>query len=121
MHTQSTRDWQHPHTFGQDQAKAGERRTTTVIAITAVTMVVEMVAGMAFGSMALLADGLHMASHTAALGIVALASVYARWPVHDRRFSFGTGNISAPAGCTSANPDPGAMVETRSREACVWT
>jgi cation diffusion facilitator family transporter len=102
MHTQSIRDWQHTHTFGQDKAKTGERRTCMVIAITVVMMVVEIVAGMAFGSMALLADGLHMASHTAALGIAAMAYVYARRHAHDGRFSFGTGKISALAGFTSA-------------------
>jgi cation diffusion facilitator family transporter len=102
MHTQSTRDWQHTHTFGQEQTKAGERRTCLVIAITAVTMVVEVVAGVTFGSMALLADGLHMATHTAALGIAALAYAYARRHTHDRRFSFGTGKIGALAGFTSA-------------------
>lgn len=73
-----------------------------VIAITAVMMVIEIAAGVAFGSMALLADGLHMASHTLALGIAAFAYVYARRHASDPRFSFGTGKVNALAGFTSA-------------------
>ena len=73
-----------------------------VIAITAVMMVVEIVAGLAFGSMALLADGLHMASHAAALGITAFAYVYARRHARDARFSFGTGKVNALGGFTGA-------------------
>ena len=65
-------------------------------------MVVEIVAGILFGSMALLADGLHMASHAAALSITAVAYVLARRLAHDRRFSFGSGKINALAGFTSA-------------------
>ena len=66
MHTDSLDRWTHEHTFGQDQARRGEGRTLMVTALTAVTMVVEIVAGITFGSMALLADGLHMASHATA-------------------------------------------------------
>ncbi len=73
-----------------------------MIALTAVTMVVEIVAGMAFGSMALLADGLHMASHAAALTITAMAYVYARRHATDPRYSFGTGKVNALAGFTGA-------------------
>lgn len=78
--------------------RAGERRTFAVIAITAVMMVVEIAAGLAYGSMALLADGLHMASHTAAIGIAAFAYVYARRHAFDPRFSFGTGKVNALGG-----------------------
>lgn len=92
----------HSHSFGQEKARAGEHRTFLVIAITAVMMVVEIVAGIAFGSMALLADGLHMASHTAALGVAALAYVYARRHAKDDRYSFGTGKVNALAGFTGA-------------------
>ena len=102
MHSNSLHSWQHDHIFGQDQIKAGERRTLLVIAITATMMVVEIGAGVAFGSMALLADGLHMASHTAALGIAAFAYLYARQHADDRRFSFGSGKVSALAGFSSA-------------------
>lgn len=70
--------WQHSHTFSQDVKRPGEVRTFIVIAITRVMMVVEIVAGLVFGSMALLADGLHMAFHTVALSINAFAYVYAR-------------------------------------------
>ena len=79
----------HDHSFGQDRVRPGERKTRWVIALTAVTMVVEIFTGWIFGSMALLADGLHMASHTAALSITAFAYYYARKHARDRRFSFG--------------------------------
>ena len=59
----------HEHHFGQDEPKAGEARTKVVVILTAGTMVVEVMAGLAYGSMALLADGLHMASHASALGL----------------------------------------------------
>jgi Co/Zn/Cd efflux system component len=78
MHTHTLDRFQHSHTFGQDAVRAGERRTLLVIALTGTMMIVEIVAGMTFGSMALLADGLHMASHTVALGISAFAYLYAR-------------------------------------------
>lgn len=65
-------------------------------------MVVEIVAGLVFGSMALLADGLHMASHTVALGLAAFAYIYARRHAHDRRFSFGTGKVNSLAGFSGA-------------------
>ena len=65
--------WRHDHVFEQDHKRAGEARTLLVVGVTAVMMVVEIVAGLVYGSMALLADGLHMASHAAALGIAVLA------------------------------------------------
>lgn len=80
----------------------GEFRTLIVIVITAVTMVVEIVAGAMFGSMALLADGLHMASHASALAISLFAYVYARRHAHDERFCFGTGKVNSLAGFTGA-------------------
>lgn len=92
----------HSHAFGQDQKRPGETRTLIVIAITATMMVVEITAGLLFGSMALLADGLHMASHAVALAINAFAYVYARRHAHDRRFSFGTGKVNALGGFTGA-------------------
>ena len=73
-----------------------------VAVLTAAMMVVEIVAGLAFGSMALLADGLHMGSHAVALGIAVFAYVYARRHAHDTRFSFGTGKVNALAGFTGA-------------------
>jgi cation diffusion facilitator family transporter len=65
-------------------------------------MVVEIATGMLFGSMALLADGLHMASHAAALSISAFAYIYARRHAHDERFSFGTGKVNALGGFSGA-------------------
>jgi len=53
MHTTNLHRWQHDHTFGQDSPQAGERRTLWVTAITLATMGIEIVAGVAFGSMAL--------------------------------------------------------------------
>ena len=92
----------HDHIFGQDQRRAGESRTLIVIALTAVTMVVEIITGWLFGSMALLADGLHMGSHAVALTISAVAYVYARKRAGDPRFSFGTGKVNALGGFTGA-------------------
>lgn len=94
--------WQHSHTFGQDRQRPGERRTLIVIALTAVMMVAEIAAGILFGSMALLADGLHMASHAVALGVNALAYVYARRHAQDPRYSFGTGKVNALGGFCGA-------------------
>lgn len=73
-----------------------------VIVITATMMIAEIATGILFGSMALLADGLHMASHTLALAINALAYVYARRHAFDARYSFGTGKVNALGGFTSA-------------------
>jgi cation diffusion facilitator family transporter len=94
--------WRHSHTFGQDLKRPGERRTLIVIAITAVMMVVEIVAGVLFGSMALLADGLHMGSHAAALSINAFAYVYARRHARNVEYSFGTGKVNALGGFSGA-------------------
>jgi cation diffusion facilitator family transporter len=77
-------------------------RTLIVVGITATMMVVEIAAGLVYGSMALLADGLHMASHAAALGIAFLAYVIARRLAADERFSFGTGKLNSLAGFASA-------------------
>jgi len=102
MHTERLEWWQHEHVFGQDQVKAGERRTLLVVLLTAAMMLIEIAAGIAFGSMALLADGLHMASHATALGISVFAYVYARRLARHPRYSFGTGKVNALAGFASA-------------------
>ena len=102
MHTHDTSRWEHKHVFGQDQVKSGERRTLIVVLITLTAMVVEITAGIAFGSMALLADGLHMGSHAMALGVAFGAYVVARRFAGDERFSFGTGKFNALAGFTGA-------------------
>jgi cation diffusion facilitator family transporter len=92
----------HDHHFGQAEPRHGEVRTRAVVVLTAVTMVIEIAAGLIYGSMALLADGLHMASHASALGLSLAAYVYARRHAHDGRFSFGTGKINSLAGFASA-------------------
>ncbi len=102
MHTESIAQWQHTHIFGQDKIRSGERRTLVVIIITALMMVAEIAAGLAFGSMALFADGIHMGSHMVGLGISFLAYIYARKYAHSQRFSFGTGKVNALAGYSSA-------------------
>ena len=94
--------WRHSHAFGQDKKQSGEFRTFIVIAITSSMMLVEIVAGLAFGSMALLADGLHMGSHTIALSINAFAYVYARHNANNERYSFGTGKVNTLGGYTGA-------------------
>lgn len=73
-----------------------------IFAVTATMMIVEIYTGLVFGSMALLADGLHMGSHATALGISALAYVYSRYLATDRRFTFGTGKINSLAAFASA-------------------
>jgi cation diffusion facilitator family transporter len=102
MHTKTVAKWQHTHIFGQDQITSGERRTLTVIIITAAMMVIEIVAGIMYGSMALTADGIHMGSHMVGLGISFMAFNYARKYANDQRFSFGTGKVNALAGFSSA-------------------
>ena len=68
MHGHRLEEWQHNHVFGQDRKKSGEIRSLIVVALTVVMMVWEILAGVLYGSMALLADGLHMGSHAVALG-----------------------------------------------------
>lgn len=92
----------HEHSFGQDEKRQGESRTLIVIIITAIMMVVEISTGIAYGSMALLADGMHMASHALALGINFFAYIYARRHAHNARFSFGTGKVNALGGFSGA-------------------
>jgi cation diffusion facilitator family transporter len=79
-----------------------EARTRWVVALTLVTMVAEIAGGYWYGSMALAADGWHMATHAAALGVAALAYRYARVHANDPRFSFGTGKVGELAGFGSA-------------------
>ncbi len=102
MNQRDITDMQHDHTFGLDKPMPGERRTMLVIGITASMMVVEIATGILFGSMALLADGLHMASHTVALALAYFAYVYARRHARDESFSFGTGKVNSLAGFTGA-------------------
>ena len=93
----------HPHVHAYDlHDPVAERRTRQVMWLTAAMMVVEIVAGTVFGSMALLADGWHMSSHALALGVSAGAYALARRHARDPRFSFGTWKIEVLGGYTSA-------------------
>jgi cation diffusion facilitator family transporter len=92
----------HSHVFLGEGHERNERRTWTVIALCGFMMVVEIVGGLLFGSIALVADGLHMSTHASALLLAALAYRYARRHADDDRFSFGTGKFGDLAGFTSA-------------------
>ena len=91
----------HTHDFAFRHAD-NERRTWFVVALTGIVMVVELVAGYSTGSMALTADGWHMASHFGALGLAAITYVYARKNRHAEKFTFGAGKIYALSGYTNA-------------------
>src|ERR1700732_5263453 len=92
----------HEHVFlGPDHAKA-ERRTWAVIILCTVMMIAEIIGGVLFGSLALIADGLHMSTHAGALLLAALAYTYARRYANDRSFTFGTGKFGDLAGYSSA-------------------
>jgi len=92
----------HSHVFLGPGHERNERRTWTVIALCSFMMVAEIVGGFLFGSIALIADGLHMSTHASALLLAALAYRFARRHVDDDRFSFGTGKFGDLAGFTSA-------------------
>ena len=92
----------HSHDFLGAGHDANARRTRWVVLLTALMMVGEIVAGYATGSMALLADGFHMATHAGALGIAAVAYAYARRNVGNPRYTFGTGKVGDLAGFASA-------------------
>jgi cation diffusion facilitator family transporter len=102
MHRTDLARYQHDHSFGMEHRRRAESRTLMVAVLTFVTMVAEIAAGIAFGSMALLADGIHMASHAVALGIGALVYVYARRLAGDPRLAFGSGKLNALGGYSSA-------------------
>ena len=92
----------HDHHFLGSSHDANARKTLWVVALTAVMMVGEIIAGTVFGSMALLADGFHMATHAGALAVAAGAYAYAKRHADNRRFSFGTGKVGDLAGFASA-------------------
>ena len=92
----------HPHDFLGAAHDDNARRTRWVVALTAAMMVGEIVAGYFTGSMALLADGFHMATHAGALGVAAAAYVYAKRHVANPRYTFGTGKVGDLAGFASA-------------------
>src|SRR3546814_891109 len=93
---------QHLHDFLGASHDENAKRTLWVVALTAVMMVAEIAAGYWTGSMALLADGFHMATHAGALGLAALAYRYAKKNRHDPRYSFGTGKVGDLTGFASA-------------------
>lgn len=101
MHREELEPWEHSHLFGGTDVRVGEKRTRWVIALTLTMMVAELYAGVAFNSMALLADGWHMASHAAALLVAAFAYAFARKHAGNPRFSFGTGKVGALGGFAS--------------------
>lgn len=92
----------HDHVFLGDRHDENARRTLWVVGITAAMMVGEIVAGSIFNSMALLADGFHMATHAGALTVAAMAYAFARRNARNRRFTFGTGKVGDLAGFASA-------------------
>src|SRR5580765_8874576 len=102
MHSHSIEDFRHSHVFLGEAHERNERKTWAVIAICAAMMVAEIVGGIWFGSVALIADGLHMSTHAGAMLIAALAYTYSRRHAADPRFSFGTGKLGDLAAFTSA-------------------
>ncbi|MBT3308505.1 MAG: CDF family Co(II)/Ni(II) efflux transporter DmeF [Gammaproteobacteria bacterium] len=101
MHTHTIDEWKHSHDFVLDNQQ-GERMAFYVLGLTAVTMVIEIVAGMAYGSMALLADGWHMGTHVAAFLITIFAYRYARAHANNPDYAFGTGKVGVLGGFASA-------------------
>lgn len=101
MHSYTLEKLQHSHSFSSSNER-GERRTRYVLLLTAVTMVVEIVAGSLYGSMALLADGWHMGTHVAAFMIAIFAYQYANKHAENPAYSFGTGKVSVLGGFASA-------------------
>jgi len=102
MHSHSIDQWTHDHIFLGAKHEHNERRTWFVVALTAAMMGGEIVAGWLSGSMALTADGWHMGTHAAALGIAGLAYLFARRQSGNAHFSFGTGKFGDLAAFTSA-------------------
>jgi cation diffusion facilitator family transporter len=102
MHSHSIENHRHSHIFLGTAHERNERKMWTVIAICAVMMVAEIAGGIWFGSVALVADGLHMSTHAGALLIAALAYTYSRRYATDRRLTFGTGKLGDLAAFASA-------------------
>ncbi|MFO0550915.1 MAG: cation diffusion facilitator family transporter [Polyangiaceae bacterium] len=110
MHGEHIDRYFEAHGAHQESAAHGERRTWMVLSINIVMMIAELIVGVMSGSLALLADGIHMATHVGALGLSAAAYFFARkWARHEA-FSFGTGKMYALAGYTSAIVLAGAAV-----------
>jgi cation diffusion facilitator family transporter len=102
MHIHNTAPFRHDHAYVSGHEHEHERRTWIVVGITAAMMAAEIVCGLAFHSMALLADGWHMSTHAGALGIAGFAYLFARRQARNPRFTFGTGKVGALGGYTSA-------------------
>ncbi len=101
MHTHTLSNWQHDHDFALINDK-GERRTKLVLVLTFFTMIVEITAGITFGSMALLADGWHMGTHVAAFMITVFAYRYSRIHANDQTFAFSTAKVGILGGFASS-------------------
>lgn len=102
MHSHSVEQWTHDHAFLGERHDENARRTLFVVMLTLVMMGAEITAGSMFGSMALLADGWHMGTHAAALGIAAFAYRFARQHLGNAHFTFGTGKFGDLAAFSSA-------------------
>ena len=101
MHIHKLDRWTHDHRYLIDSGQ-GERNTWRVIMLTSSMMIIEIAAGIIFGSMALLADGWHMGTHASALGITVFAYYYARKHQDDPSYTFGTGKVGVLGGFASA-------------------
>lgn len=101
MHTHTLNRLKHEHNFSGINKK-GERRTKLVLVLTVLTMILEITAGILFGSMALLADGWHMGTHVAAFMITLIAYRYSRVHAHDQTFAFSSAKVGVLGGYTSS-------------------
>jgi len=102
MHAESLDPWRHEHVFLGPHHQRNERRSWGVVALCGTMMSAEIVGGWLWGSMALVADGLHMSTHAGALVIAGSAYAYARRHASDERFAFGTGKLGDLAAFSSA-------------------
>jgi cation diffusion facilitator family transporter len=102
MHTHSLDAWRHSHLFLGERHGHNERRVWIVVALTVAMMIAEIAGGVMFGSVALTADGWHMATHAAALSISGISYAFARRHAHNPHYTFGTGKFGELAGYTSA-------------------
>jgi cation diffusion facilitator family transporter len=102
MHAESIESWRHEHVFLGAHHQRNERRSWAVVGLCGTMMVAEIAGGWLWGSMALIADGLHMSTHAGALVIAALAYSFARRHARDERFAFGTGKLGDLAAFASA-------------------
>src|ERR1700722_4101530 len=93
---------EHSHSFLGAGHERSERKAWAVIWLCGAMMIAEIIGGMLFGSIALVADGMHMSTHAGALLLAALAYTYARKHADNPRFTFGTGKFGDLAGFTSA-------------------